>query len=93
MEKIKVTARNKKNLVKNILSRERAIIVNSIKATEEILRNYEAKNSMKSSKFYKKYLNGEMGDAEDFMLWAAQIQSLERLKADLNDLDGVKVVD
>ncbi|MBI1939232.1 MAG: hypothetical protein HYS25_14075 [Ignavibacteriales bacterium] len=93
MEKIKVTGKNKKNLVKNILLRERAIIINSMKATEEVLRNYETKNGMKSSKFYKKYLNGEMGDAEDFMLWAAQIQSLERLKSDINDLDGVKVVD
>jgi len=92
MEKVKAGGAKNKSLVKNILAREKLIISNSIAATESILKNFESRYKMKSSSFFKKYVAGEMGDYTEVMMWAAQVRALEKLKADLSKISGVKIV-
>ena len=92
MQKIKTNGKEGKDLVKKILKRERDLILMSIKNTEKSIRSYELKYKVKSSIFLKNYLNGEMGDDENMMLWAAQIESLKKLKSELSSLSGVKIV-
>ena len=92
MNKIKTNGKEGKELIKKIILREREIILNSIKTTEYTLRTFESEHDMKSATFMKKYLDGQMGDDENYMIWAAQIQSLRKLKSDLTNLSGIKIV-
>jgi hypothetical protein len=40
------------------------------------LQAFEEKNRLSSEVFYRRYERGEMGDDEDFMLWAGLIEML-----------------
>lgn len=46
----------------------------------EILKGFEKKYDMKSDEFYKKYVDGTLGDDMDFLEWKASIEIYNELK-------------
>ena len=44
---------------------------------------FEEKHNMKSTEFYKKFENGELGDSKDFVIWSGiyelQLDSKQKL--------------
>ena len=77
-------AHNQRELIilRNSLERELRIIEHSIEKTIEKLRNFEKKYSMSSEEFYERFERGELGDSQEFMLWAAEYEALKVLEKD-----------
>ncbi len=69
-------------ILRNSLERELRIIEHSIKRTKEKLKSFEEKYSMSSEEFYERFERGELGDSQEFMLWAAEYEALKVLKKD-----------
>ena len=69
-------------ILRNSLERELRIIEHSIKRTKEKLKEFEEKYGMSSGEFYKRFERGELGDSQDFMLWAAEYEALKVLERD-----------
>lgn len=92
MEKIKINNSHSKKLLKSVLDRELNIITTSIKLSEKKLKSFEKTYKISSNVFFEKYKSGLMGDDPEIMLWAAEVQILNRLKADQKHLAGVRFV-
>lgn len=69
-------------ILRNSLERELRIIEYSIKKTMERLKSFEEKYNMSSEEFYEKFEKGELGDSQEFMLWASEYEALKVLKKD-----------
>lgn len=92
MTAVKVKNQKTKKMLRSMIEKEKTILTNSIKLTNEKLREFEKKYNIKSSSFYKEFSKGKFGDDEDFMKWAAEYEILQELKQDIRELRGVKVV-
>lgn len=80
-----------KTLVKGALENEIRIINIGIKKTQENLQKLEDKYKINSETFYKRYSAGEMGDKEEYIKWAGEIETLKRLKQNLSELSEAEV--
>jgi hypothetical protein len=92
METIRINDSKKLNLINSAVQRELSIIQSAIKITENRLKEIEEKFNMSSEVFFKKYLEGNMGDSMDTMLWAAECQAIKKLNEDYIRLTEVKFV-
>lgn len=54
--------------------------VDALIATVERLTRYEEKFGMKTPEFYEKFVQGEMGDAKDYIAWAGTYEIFLRQK-------------
>jgi len=45
------------------------------------LAEFEARYSLKTAEFYRRFLHGEMGDQRDFVVWAGLHELLQRMTA------------
>lgn len=52
------------------------------------LQAFEAKYQLSSAAFYRRYERGEMGDDEDFMIWAGVVEMLSSNEKRLQGLEG-----
>jgi len=52
------------------------------------LRAFEAQYEMSSDDFYKRYEQGELGDAADFMEWSSFYDMAQSVQQQLNRLTG-----
>ena len=80
-----------KTVVKSALENEIKLITIGLKKTMEDIRNYEDKFKMDSETFYKKYSSGEAGDDMEYIRWAGEIETLEKLKRNIKDLSEAEV--
>lgn len=80
-----------KTLVKSALENELKIIAIGKKKTIENIQNYERKFKMNSETFSKKYSNGEAGDNFEYIKWAGEIETLEKLDMNIKNLSGAEV--
>jgi hypothetical protein len=62
---------------------EEAALINQLRGD---LNEFEERYEMDSQTFYKKFKSGELGDAMDYMEWAALFNMFERAKARLEIL-------
>ena len=69
-------------ILRNSLERELRIIEHSIERTIKKLKDFEEKYGMSSEEFYEKFEKGELGDSQEFMLWASEFEALKMLKKD-----------
>ncbi|WP_202318616.1 hypothetical protein [Archaeoglobus neptunius] len=69
-------------ILRNSLERELKLIEYSIQKTTEKLKDFEKKHGISSEEFHKKFEKGEIGDSQEFMLWASEFEALELLKKD-----------
>jgi hypothetical protein len=49
------------------------------------LQTFEKQYQMDSEEFYRRFQNGELGDTEDFMLWAGSYELLYHNQVILNE--------
>ena len=79
-------ADNVKSLVKSAVENELKIIGFGIAKTEKRLKELEKKYGMDSENFYKKFNEGKMGDDLDYIRWAGEYETLQKLQRDHDDL-------
>ncbi|MFO8164702.1 MAG: hypothetical protein R6T98_09235 [Desulfatiglandales bacterium] len=79
-------ANNVKSLVKSAVENEIKIIGFGIGKTKKKLEELEKKFGMDTAHFYKKFNEGEMGDDLEYIRWAGEYETLQKLKRDHNDL-------
>ena len=60
---------------------------NGINNIEIDLREYEQKYQLSSNEFHSKFLNGELGDSDDFMVWAGIYEMQLANREKLNELE------
>lgn len=74
------TAENTRRLVLFALENGRRIIHFGIDKTMRQLRIFEDKFKMDSDVFYRKFNAGDMGDDFEYIKWAGEYETLERLQ-------------
>ena len=79
-------ANNVKSLVKSAVENELKIIGFGIDKTKKRLEELEKKFGMDSGNFYRKFNEGKMGDDLEYIRWAGEYETLQKLQRDHNDL-------
>ena len=79
-------ANNVKSLVKSAVENELKIIGLGIAKTKKKLEELEKKFGMDSENFYKKFNKGKMGDDLEYIRWAGEYETLQKLQRDHSDL-------
>ena len=77
---------NVKSLVKSAVENELKIIGFGIDKTKKKLEQLEKKFGMDSVNFYKKFNEGKMGDDLEYIRWAGEYETLQKLQRDHSDL-------
>ena len=80
-----------KTLVKGALENEIKILAIGLRKTQENLKELEDRYKMDSGTFSEKYSSGELGDNIEYIKWAGEIETLERLQRNLRDLSEAEV--
>jgi hypothetical protein len=80
-----------KTLIKAALDNEQKIISIGIRKTRENLHKLENKYKMDSESFYRKYSSGEMGDDMEYLKWAGEVETLDKLQMNLKELSEAEV--
>ena len=78
-------------LINDAIKREITVIELDIKRTQEILRQFEKKYSIKSRTFYSKFSKGELEENIDFIEWEGEYETLKRLQDQQRELKGTKI--
>jgi len=76
--------RSLRKIIAHQLARDRA----DLASLENDIAALEMRYEMDSDAFVKRYRNGELGDAADFVEWNASYKMVVRLRARLNILQG-----
>jgi len=79
-------ASNVKSLVKSAVENELKIIGFGIAKTKKKLEELEKKFGMDSGNFYEKFNEGKLGDDLEYIRWAGEYETLQKLQRDHNDL-------
>ncbi len=79
-------ANNVKSLIKSAVENELKIIGFGIDKTKKRLEELEKKFGMDSGNFYRKFNEGKMGDDLEYIRWAGEYETLQKLQRDHNDL-------
>jgi len=92
MEQLQIKAKsaNAIMLIRSALENQMMLIDFGISKTERKLKDFEREFGMTSRKFYEKFSQGKLGDDFEYMRWAGENETLQRLKKDhdaLNDLE------
>lgn len=80
-----------KTLVRGALENEIKILTIGLRKTQENLKGLEARYKMDSGTFYRKYSSGELEDNIEYIRWAGEIETLERLQRNLKELSEAEV--
>jgi len=79
-------ANNVKSLVKSAVENELKFMGFGIAKTKKKLQELEKKFGMNSGNFYEKFNEGKMGDDLEYIRWAGEYETLQKLQRDHNDL-------
>lgn len=94
MSQLIINAKNSKHLkvlITGALENQLKLIKLGISKTEKILREFENRFKMPSDQFFNLYQNGRFGDESDYMKWAGEIETLNRLKSEMTELLEVEI--
>ena len=80
------SAKNVESLVKSAVENELKIIEFGIAKTKKKLAELEKKFGMNSRNFYKKFNEGKIGDDIEYIRWAGEYETLQKLQRDYGDL-------
>lgn len=84
---MKIKPRTKKTFAQNIIAYQIAELKCAILNLRLDLKAYEEKYQLSTKRFYKKFLQGEKDDSEDFMIWAGLYEMLSENKRRLKILE------
>lgn len=56
------------------------------------LQQFEEKYNLSTEDFYKKFINGELGDEEDFLVWSGIYEMQLRNKKELKELEWLRYI-
>jgi hypothetical protein len=93
MEQLQIKAKSATNatiLIRSALENQMMLIDFGISKTERKLKEFEREFGMTSRKFYEKFSQGKIGDDFEYMKWAGEYETLQRLQKDhdaLKDLE------
>lgn len=85
------TAENAKKLVSSALENGLRIIKFGINKTLNQLKVFEKKFGTDSPEFYRKFNAGDMGDDFEYIKWAGEYETLQRLQQDYKDLMEIRL--
>ena len=88
LKKVLEFSKNEEAFAQGIIAYQVAETKRAILNIRIDLQVYEEKHRLSSDKFYRQYSRGEMGDDEDFMLWAGLIEMLASNEKRLQGLEG-----
>ena len=80
-----------KKLVNGAIENQLRLTRIGISKTEKLIDDFENKFKLSSDQFLKLYQKGEFGDESDYMKWAGEIETLNRLKNELTELLKVEI--
>lgn len=86
-----VATSNVKKLLRSAVENELKILGLGINKTKKELSRFEKKFEMESSLFYEQYQDGSLGDNMDYIRWAGEYETLQRLKQDHRDLQEIEI--
>ena len=94
MSKLIVQSKNSerlKTLLNGAIENELKIIKFGISKTEEVLQDLEQKFDMTTDYLYDLFIKGQFGDDDEYIRWAGEVETLDRLKRELNELIEVEI--
>jgi hypothetical protein len=80
-----------KILLNGAIENEVKLVAIGITKTKKNLKEFEDKYGMSSEEFYLQFKKGKMGDNSDYLRWAGEYETLERLESNEKELKGVKI--
>lgn len=94
MARVIIQARTTKSLttlVRLALENQLRVIGFGIAKTKKKLAELEMKHGMKSKDFYEEFQKGERGDEMQYIRWAGEYETLERLQRDQAELQDLEL--
>jgi hypothetical protein len=94
MSQLVIKSKNSKKLkilVNGAIENQLKLIRFGISKTEKLIKDFEAKFKLSSDQFIKLYEASQFGDDSDYMKWAGEIETLQRLKNEMTALGEVEV--
>ncbi len=88
---VEPVASNVKKLLRSAVENELKILGLGINKTKKELNRFEKKFETESSLFYEQYQDGSLGDQMDYIRWAGEYETLQRLKQDYRDLQEIEI--
>ncbi len=74
--------------IDKLIALEQARVRNELSDLTAHLEAFEERYKMSSEEFYRRYEDGELGDAADFMEWSSFCDMAQSARAHLNRLTG-----
>ncbi len=78
-------------LIRGAISHQLHLIQIGLCKTEQRLTSFEQKHGMDTDGFYRRYNQGSLGDALDYMEWAGEYETLQRLREQYRQLKGAEL--
>lgn len=88
LKKILEFSNNEEAFAEGIIAYQVAETKRAILNLRVDLQAFESKHGLSSQAFYRRYERGEMGDDEDFMIWAGLFEMLASNEKRLQGLEG-----
>ena len=85
------SAANLTILIKSALENQMMLIDFGIAKTERKLKDLESEFGMSSRTFYEKFNQGKLGDDFEYLRWAGEYETLQRLKRDYDALRDIEL--
>ncbi len=88
LKKVLEFSKNEEAFAQGIIAYQVAETKRAILNLRADIQTFEEKYRLSSDVFYRRYERGEMGDDEDFVLWAGLIEMLTSNEKRLQGLEG-----
>jgi hypothetical protein len=88
LKKVLEFSKNEEAFAQGIIAYQVAETKRAILNLRADLQAFEEKYRFSSEEFYRRYERGEMGDDEDYMLWAGLVEMLASNEKRLQSLEG-----
>ena len=88
LKKVLELARDEETFAQNVIAYQVAELKRALLNLRIDLKAFEEKYKMSSREFYALYLEGKLGDNEDYMLWAGLVEMLDSNEKRLQGLEG-----
>ena len=73
-------------LLRGAIAHQIHLLQIGLRKTEQRLTSFEQKHGMNTDSFYRRYNQGTLGDALDYMEWAGEYETLQRLREQYRQL-------
>ena len=88
LKKVLEFSRDEETFAQNVIAYQVAELKRALLNLRIDLKAFEEKYKMSSREFYALYLEGKLGDNEDYMLWAGLVEMLDSNEKRLQGLEG-----